>query len=316
MAGAEVRGRQATPNMTMTCHYTYAFSTAACVASHPPSTAAVRLFSLHNSRYSSPTSKIIHLVRHAEGTHNVSEDHKTPAHLDATLTAKGVGQCHELAKFTRNLELDAVLVSPLTRCLETARLSFPRVYGAVSAGDDLCNNGKNSHNNNHGENNNNMNTNNSGGADGTVPFVAYEEWRETVNYLCDSRRTRSTLQKEYPRVNFDQILHDHDPLWAHYEEKFGCYETHALLRESRDAASLYNRAHSAWSVLLHRPERKLALVGHSAFFMHCFTPLFEELEGVVQYEDDDVRDLMTKGLFDNCELRSVVVDFPREICQG
>ena len=40
-----------------------------------------------------------------------------------------------------------------------------------------------------------------------------------------------------------------------------------------------------------------------------FTPLFEELEGVVQYDDEDVREMMT-GKFENCELRSVVADVP------
>ena len=36
----------------------------------------------------------------------------------------------------------------------------------------------------------------------------------------------------------------------------------------------------AWKSLLNHPEKHLALVGHSAFYMHMFTPLFEELEGV------------------------------------
>jgi hypothetical protein len=45
--------------------------------------------------------------------------------------------------------------------------------------------------------------------------------------------------------------------------------------------------------------------------MHMFTPLFHELEGVVVYEDEEVEELMTKSMFDNCELRSVLVDVPR-----
>jgi hypothetical protein len=61
--------------------------------------------------------------------------------------------------------------------------------------------------------------------------------------------------------------------------------------------------------LLSRPERELALVGHSAFFMHMFTPLFDELEGLVSYEDSIVEEIM-RDRFDNCELRTVVVDQP------
>mmetsp|Transcript_43313 Transcript_43313/g.79275 ORF Transcript_43313/g.79275 Transcript_43313/m.79275 type:complete len:279 (-) Transcript_43313:294-1130(-) len=276
----------------MTC-YTSALSTVAyvsSVASHPPpSSAAVRLFSLNNKfalnkhHHRSATSKIVHLVRHAEGTHNLSEaESKLPTHFDAALTPKGIEQCNQLAQHTKNLEVEAVLVSPLTRCLDTSRLSFPHLYD----------NGDASKNNN------------------PVPFIAHEEWRETVNFLCDCRRPTHVLEKNYPRVSFDCLSHDHDPIWSHYEKIYGSHTAHTSMRESGDADYLYNRTHSAWKALLNRPEKHLALVGHSAFFMHMFTPLYEELEGVVQYEDDGVRDLMTMGRFDNCELRSVVVDIP------
>lgn len=148
--------------------------------------------------------------------------------------------------------------------------------------------------------------------DEEVPFVAHEEWRETVNYLCDSRRPTNVLAKIYPRVNFDHLApHDNDPIWEHYEDVYGDHTAHTSHRESDDPDSLYARAHRAWKALLERPERQLALVGHSAFFMHMFTPLFEELEGVVEYHDEDVRKMMTSEMFTNCELRSVVVDVPK-----
>ena len=44
--------------------------------------------------------------------------------------------------------------------------------------------------------------------------------------------------------------------------------------------------------------------------MSRFTPLYEELEGLVRYEDEEVRELMTRGKFENCEMKSVVVDVP------
>jgi hypothetical protein len=40
-----------------------------------------------------------------------------------------------------------------------------------------------------------------------------------------------------------------------------------------------------------------------------FSPLFEELNGVVKYEDESVAELMSSR-FENCELRSVKVDLP------
>jgi hypothetical protein len=229
------------------------------------------------------------------------EDSKKLIHLDANLTPRGVEQCNELSKYTRSLKVEAVLVSPMTRCLETAKMSFPHLYGSL---EDECNNKDIS-----GASRSTFDATNEKILHSKVPFVAYEEWRETVNYLCDCRRPTQVLQMEYPHVNFDHITHEHDPIWAHYEGIFGSHTNHTTKRESDDAISLCSRAHSAWKVLLNRPEKHLALVGHSAFFMHMFTPLFEELEGVVQYDDEDVREMMT-GKFENCELRSVVADVP------
>ncbi|KAL7495436.1 hypothetical protein ACHAWT_004682 [Skeletonema menzelii] len=238
---------------------------------------AVSLFSA-NSAYQSSTSKIVHLIRHAEGTHNLNEEEsKLPLHFDAKLTEKGVNQCNELAKRTKDLNVEAIVVSPLSRTLDTAILSFPHLYG----------DSKNKK---------------------TVPFIAHEEWRETVNFLCDARRPTSVLQQQYPHICFNNLMNDEDdPIWAHYESIFGDYSAHLSKRESDDPISLYNRANSAWKVLLNRPEKNIALVGHSAFFMHMFTPLFEELNGVVKYEDASVAELMNSR-FDNCELRSVKVD--------
>ncbi len=248
-------------------------STAAAYASP-----AVSLFSV-NSAYQSSTSKILHLIRHAEGTHNLNEEQsKLPLHFDAKLTEKGVNQCNELAKQTKDLNVDAIIVSPLTRTLDTAILSFPHLYG------DNKNSKK------------------------TVPFIAHEEWRETVNFLCDARRPTAVLQQQYPHVCFNNLANDpDDPIWAHYESIFGDHSAHLSKRESDDPISLYNRTHSAWKVLLNRPEKNIALVGHSAFFMHMFTPLFEELNGVVRYEDVSVAELMSSR-FGNCEIRSVKVD--------
>jgi len=322
---------------------TASLSTAAAYAASRPlplsSTPAVRILSLPNALnlntdYESPilsltpTTKILHLIRHAEGTHNISPDHKTPAHLDATLTPRGVDQCRQLSRYAKNLEVDAVLVSPMTRCLETARLSFPHLYGEQDDDRGDCNREDKNATNNYdsypslGENNNQHKSGSTNYGDNhfdrnnnknepKIPFIAHEEWRETVNYLCDSRRPLTALRSLYPCVDFSPCIHDHDPLWEKYQQIHGCHETHTKLRESNDPQGLLERAHKAWKVVLERPERRLALVGHSAFFMHMFTPLFEELEGVVRYEDEEVEELMRgKGRFENCELRSVLVDFP------
>ncbi|EJK64791.1 hypothetical protein THAOC_14438, partial [Thalassiosira oceanica] len=128
-----------------------------------PQQTATRSAPDHRSVKSS--AKIVHFVRHAEGTHNLAgaSESKLPLHHDARLTVKGREQCHDLSISTRNLGVECVIVSPMSRCLETAKLSFPHCYESQE-----------------------------------VPFVADENWRETVNYLCDSRQRRTVLKGEYP----------------------------------------------------------------------------------------------------------------------
>ena len=91
--------------------------------------------------------KRIFFIRHAEGTHNVAERESTftpkenvllaentgMTHWDARLTPKGEEQCAALKHsirgdgvwgYAKPLNLDLVVVSPLTRCLQTAVLSL------------------------------------------------------------------------------------------------------------------------------------------------------------------------------------------------
>ncbi|KAH3939205.1 hypothetical protein HBI25_194960 [Parastagonospora nodorum] len=64
----------------------------------------------------------VHLIRHAQGEHNVSHDYTIP---DAVLTAKGKEQCRALsAAFPHHQNVETVFASPLRRTIQTAALSF------------------------------------------------------------------------------------------------------------------------------------------------------------------------------------------------
>merc|ERR1711923_465478 len=83
--------------------------------------------------------KVIHMVRHGEGTHNVKGTvnvehfYRDPSNFDARLTEKGQKQCARLAQYVKSelpqlvndVDDIAVITSPLTRCIETALRSFP-----------------------------------------------------------------------------------------------------------------------------------------------------------------------------------------------
>lgn len=197
----------------------------------------------------------------------------------------------EAGKEIRNV--DCVVVSPMTRCLQTAMLSLPHLSDAVlpPSATRVENCGASSISSNK-----------------AVPFLAHESWRETVNFLCDSRRPLSTLQYEFPAVNFDSIQHENDPLWHKYQVEYGNHVEFDGMRESTDGVHLYQRAREAWTMLSVRPEKNVAVVGHSAFFMHMFQPYLDEMVGVVEYADDEVRSLMMDAGFDNCELKSVAFE--------
>lgn len=258
----------------------------------------------NNKDDSNSIYKRIHFIRHAEGTHNVGSDPTVGhTHLDAPLTKLGIEQCIHLNKnyiqkntlFTKDLQ--CVVVSPMTRAIQTAQLCF--------------------------ETNNNNDDDTDASSSSSLPFVACEYWRETVNFLCDKRRDITILQKEFPKVDFSFILNDtntnnnnnnnniEDPLWKKYEKIYGSHTDFTQLRESKDAISLRARAQKAWEFLAYeREETEIAVVAHSAFFMHMFDPQFPELEDVIEYCDDDVEALM-RPRFSNCELRSLFLEVPR-----
>ena len=103
--------------------------------------------------------RVLHIVRHAEGTHNVNRAYREIENLDARLTPLGEEQCRQLASTCMSShglleQAELVVTSPMTRCVQTALQSFPTLA-------------ESSH----------------------VEFLAHEGVRETVNYICDRRRS-------------------------------------------------------------------------------------------------------------------------------
>jgi broad specificity phosphatase PhoE len=250
--------------------------------STPLKSPAVRFHSLNSVEVARKNLRVLHIVRHAQGYHNVNQDYKNEKFKDAELTEYGIQQCKELSQRLKdeNLHVECIISSPMRRALQTAYYSFEHVWKNEKNIDQLED----------------------------VPFVACENWRETVNYVCDVRYPRSRLKNDFPYVNFDNIEHEEDPIWNYYEAKYGSLEEYTKHRESGDDEGLAKRARLAWSTIAERPENSLAVVSHSAFFMHMFTR--PEL-GIVSYEDHEVETLMTTG-FENCEIRSVAF----EICDN
>jgi len=143
--------------------------------------------------------KIIHFVRHAEGHHNVaaspyersSEGYiqalKNFKWYDARLSSKGEEQCRQLATESGALEYEIILVSPLTRTLQTATLGFPpRTQRHIGSGGGRTNVG-------------------SGDDRAQLPVWAYEPLRERFGRNpCDHRRNVTELQ--VIRKSFSMVI--------------------------------------------------------------------------------------------------------------
>jgi len=151
--------------------------------------------------------KRIFFIRHAEGTHNVAEtessydpkedvlreENSGMEYWDAHLTPLGKEQCATLKASIRGdgvwgyhkpLNLDLVVVSPLTRCLQTAVLSLGDPCEAQAP-----------------------------------PFLATELCRERVaDFMCDGHRNKSELAAEFPGIDFSLLDTEEDELFKTMKE--------------------------------------------------------------------------------------------------
>lgn len=228
-------------------------------------------------------SKVIHIVRHGQGFHNVAGDVDHMAYmswdyLDASLTQMGWTQSEalhaHLEKTGIKAQVELVVVSPLLRTLQTAagvwgdgpvvdESATPLMVGGV---------GKVSHA--------------AIAAPKGLKFVANEYCREQSGvHPCDRRSSISSYKKQFPVVDFSEVSTDEDTWWKETQ------------RET--AEELFTRARTFVRWLLDRPESRIAIVSHSSFIFHM-CHLF----------GSDCSDLVRKEIqtgFRNCEMRSVVI---------
>ena len=127
--------------------------------------------------------KNLYLIRHGHSLHNELfnkigvKAFRIPATIDSPLTGEGHLQSIELGNTWQNKpEIDLVLVSPLTRCLETAM----NIFG-----------------------------------DTNIPMISEEFLREYPigEDTCNKRSSLTHLKNKYPKINFN-LISDQDTLWT------------------------------------------------------------------------------------------------------
>jgi len=166
-------------------------------------------------------SQILHLVRHGHSLHNELfhkigvQAFRIPATIDSPLTQEGHLQSIELGHSWQNKkDIELILVSPLTRALETCM----NIFG-----------------------------------DTEIPIISNEFLREYPigEDTCNKRSSLSLLKNRFPKIDF-QLDVDRDTLWKEdYRENM---------------IELEQRLEKMITYLQRRPEKNIAIIGHSSFF--------------------------------------------------
>ncbi|XP_021665772.2 phosphoglycerate mutase-like protein 1 isoform X2 [Hevea brasiliensis] len=205
-------------------------------------------------------SKILHLLRHAQGIHNVAgeKDHSallSPEFFDAPLSPLGCQQVTNLRNYVLASGLlkriDLVITSPLLRSMQTA----VEIFGSEESGLER------------------------------PPIVAIELCRERLGvHPCDKRRTICQYRNLFPEIDFSWIESDDDILWK------------ADVRETSEEIAARGLKFMNW--LWTRQEREIAVVSHSKFLLYtlsalpidCHPSLRSEI--CKQFENCELRSLM------------------------
>ncbi|KPM41158.1 hypothetical protein AK830_g5408 [Neonectria ditissima] len=174
----------------------------------------------------------IHLVRHAQGIHNLCQENESIP--DPALTELGEQQCRELrAQFPHHDKVTRLFASPLRRTLNTCLLSFGRLETADTA------------QNPHG------------------PVVAIPELQEVSDSPCDTGSDAAILRREFAGLVDLQRVYDGwnaVPEWVSWQAKIAELQARALrarlvLREMLQFAG---------------EDEHVVVVTHGAF-LHFFT---------------------------------------------
>ncbi|XP_048492424.1 phosphoglycerate mutase-like protein 1 isoform X2 [Beta vulgaris subsp. vulgaris] len=228
--------------------------------------------------------KTIHLVRHAQGLHNIEGEKNYKAYMkaeyfDAPLTPLGWQQVDSLRRHVHDCGLykriEVVITSPLLRTMQTA----VGVFGGEGYTDrmDVLP----------------MMVANAGNSDRSAissqncpPIIAVELCREHMGvHPCDKRRHVHEYQCLFPAIDFSQIETDEDTQWK------------ADVRETK--AEVAARGINFMNWLLTREEKEIAVVTHSGFLFHTLSLYGNDCHPLIKEE-------MCKR-FKNCEVRSLVL---------
>lgn len=126
------------------------------------------------------------------------------------------------------------------------------------------------------------------GGEQAIPMIAHEGCREQLGFFtCNKRLPLSQTINDFPLVDFTHVTPgEEDTLWNPHERELPVDES--------------NRVYDFMMFLMNRPEKEIAVVGHSAW-------LFNMCNTVLEFDDDEG----IQPWFLTSEIRSMQVSFHR-----
>jgi broad specificity phosphatase PhoE len=133
-------------------------------------------------------TKNIFLIRHGLATHNIDKNKRgeiayiDPKHRDSNLVEEGIRQAEELNSEILLMNFDLVLVSPLTRTIQTCLSATKNVNKKI------------------------------------ISLEYLREFPCTV-HTPNNRKSKTILQQKYKNIDFSELLSDEDIFWNDREEE-------------------------------------------------------------------------------------------------
>jgi broad specificity phosphatase PhoE len=196
-----------------TPHYKFDSDNIAALGLHPGTTWQEHQAEFERIRKESPSVKRVLWIRHGEGVHNAAErelgkerwestECRLDEYFDPPLNAVGVQQAKVVgvafqAALAQGLKIDAIIVSPLSRAIETAQLATGDAWRSPD-----------------------------------IPRLAVELTRERHGKnICDKRRPRAELKTKFPEVDFEEHLVNEQDVWHKPERRETPQEVRARVEQ-------------------------------------------------------------------------------------